>query len=241
MEVSKLELQQLQKHITKQLQLPKSMQLIETSTFSIPIQIVQVTYAPIRRVTMDILMKMMLKAFQTGHFHDAETVAEVLLVEQLFIEDLLQKMMKTNLVEMNSPVTLTLKGQEQLASGIFEEQAEERTTELYYSAVHQAFLEGEFEEFDEFPDELSAAQHIDNSWQKEQIIDMLGQLLESTAEDPLFVTAIEQAEPLQIIDSPCFLFVLQHAEKETEDIRIFNTFTNEWDPQLEQFVKETGR
>lgn len=225
-----MELQQLERQIQKQLPQPHGMEIVEAKQFSIPIQTILAKYTPIRRIPMDILMKMMLLTFQTGRFQDVEMVADVLLVEALFIEDLLQKMKKTGLVSVEETIQLTEKGKAQLAAGIFEEQLEEMEQEVFYSPLHDAFLQGELEEFDEFPDELSHKKMA--AWTEEQIVAAL-----SNDEEETFITSINSAEELQIHDVPCFQYVLHDTNKNTFDIRVFNTFTNTWDAQLEQLIK----
>lgn len=225
-----MELQQLERQIQKQLPRPNGVKIVETKQFSIPIQTILAKYTPIRRIPMDILMKMMLLTFQTGRFQDVEMVADVLLVEALFIEDLLQKMKKTGLVSVEETIQLTEKGKAQLAAGIFEEQLEEMEQEVFYSPLHDAFLQGELEEFDEFPDELSHKKMA--AWTEEQIVAAL-----SNDEEETFITSINSAEELQIHDVPCFQYVLHDTNKNTFDIRVFNTFTNTWDAQLEQLIK----
>ncbi|WP_042472736.1 hypothetical protein [Bacillus ndiopicus] len=233
-----MELQQLERQIKQQLPRPSSVEIIAAKQFSIPIHTLLVKYAPIRRTPMDILMKMMLLTFQTGRFQDAETVADVLLVESLFIEDLLQKMKKTGLVIIEESIQLTEKGREQLAAGIFEEQLEEMEQELLYSPLHGTFLQGELEEFDEFPEELSYTEQLSVLWNDEQIVEALQSSVTEDSEEPTFITSINSAEELQINDAPCFQYVLHDTGKETFDVRVFNTLTNAWDAHLEQLVKE---
>ncbi|MEC1177194.1 nucleoside-diphosphate sugar epimerase [Metasolibacillus meyeri] len=228
-----MELQQLERQIQRQLPRPAAVEITETKQFAIPIHTILAKYTPIRRIPMDILMKMLLLTFQSERFQDVEMVADVLLVETLFIEDLLQKMQKTGLVIVEGTIQLTEKGKAQLAAGIFEEQLEEMEQELFYSPLHGAFLQGELEEFDEFPDELPHEETA--TWTDEQIVAALQN--DEEADEPTFITSINSAEELQIHDVPCFQYVLHDTSKNTFDIRVFNTFTNAWDEQLEQLLK----
>ncbi|WP_342558937.1 nucleoside-diphosphate sugar epimerase [Metasolibacillus sp. FSL K6-0083] len=233
-----MELQQLERQIKQQLPLPSSVEIVSTKHFSIPIHTLLTKYTPIRRIPMDILMKMMLRAFQTGRFQDAETVADVLLVESLFIEDLLQKMKKTGLLTMEEAIQLTEKGEAQLAAGIFEEQLEEMEQELFYSPLHASFLQGELEEFDEFPDELQYIEQLSVMWNEQQIVDALQNGATNDHAEPTFITSINSVDELQIHDVPCLQFVLHNTSKDSFDIRVFNTLTNAWDAHLEQVIKE---
>ncbi|MGM9949625.1 MAG: nucleoside-diphosphate sugar epimerase, partial [Lysinibacillus sp.] len=155
-----MELATLQKQLASQLTQMDGAKIVHEMSFCIPVHAFKVTYHPVLKKPMDILMKMMLMSFKTSVFKDGETLADVLLVEPLFINDLLKKMQKTGLVVKEGTLQLTAKGEEQLGEGVYEEELDAVSDILQYSPLHSRFLPGDIEEvldFDEFPDELSYA------------------------------------------------------------------------------------
>lgn len=239
-----MELKKFEQQIKSKLPRPKGTNVVDEKQFCFPVHTVQVKYYPISRTPMDILMKMMLIAFNKGSFHDGETLADVLLVDPLFINDLLNKMIKTGLLVKEEVISLTEKGKRQLAEGIFEEELEEVTQELLYSPLHGAYLTGDIDEileFDEFPDELSYAQQFSVQFDEQQTIEALeSSNNEEEDEDALktFISSINEIEELQINDVPCFQYILYHTEQDVFDVKVFNTLTNAWDEQLEQLLKD---
>ena len=239
-----MELQKFEQQIKSKLPRPKATNLVAEKQFCIPVHTVQVKYYPISRTPMDILMKMMLIAFDKGAFHDGETLADVLLVDPLFINDLLNKMMKTGLLVKDDVISLTEKGQRQLTEGIFEEELDEVTQELQYSPLHGDYLTGDIEEileFDEFPDELVYAQQFAVQFEEQQTIEALEKMnYEEEDADAVktFISAINEMEELQINDVPCFQYIFYHTEQDIFDVKVFNTLTNSWDEKLEQLLKD---
>ena len=226
-----MELATLQKQLAAQLTQMDGAKIVHETSFCIPVHAFKVTYHPVLKKPMDILMKMMLISFQTGVFRDGETLADVLLVEPLFINDLLNKMIKTSLVEKADTLQLTAKGEKQLTEGVYEEELDAVSDILQYSPLHESFLKGDMEdvlEFDEFPEELSYAAGIE-----------VGQ--EEDDELKTYVTSIIASEEIQINDVPCLAFILHDTKTDTLFARIFNTLTNEWDPVLEDVLHKNER
>ena len=81
-------MQELQKRLTKELQQSMKVKIIHSATWSIPVHSIEVEFKPVKRTKMDVLMKMMLITFQKASVSKAEELSDLLLVEQLFIEDL---------------------------------------------------------------------------------------------------------------------------------------------------------
>ena len=59
----------------------------------------KLSYQTVMRTKMDILMKMMLIAFEKAKIATAEELSDILLVEQLFINDLIDKMSRAGVIE----------------------------------------------------------------------------------------------------------------------------------------------
>ena len=240
-----MELATLQKQLSTQLTQMDGAKIVHETSFCIPVHAFKVTYHPVLKKPMDILMKMMLISFQTDVFKDGETLADVLLVEPLFINDLLNKMIKTGLVEKGATLQLTAKGEKQLTEGIDEEELDAVSDILQYSPLHENFLQGDIEdvlEFDEFPEELSYAADVEvGQLDEQQMIDLLTDMQEEDDELKTYVTSIVSSEEIQINDVPCLAFILQDTKADTLFARIFNTLTNEWDTVLEELLHKNER
>ena len=240
-----MELATLQKQLSTQLTQMDGAKIVHETSFCIPVHAFKVTYHPVLKKPMDILMKMMLISFRTGVFKDGETLADVLLVEPLFINDLLNKMIKTGLVEKGDTLQLTAKGEKQLTEGVYEEELDAVSDILQYSPLHENFLKGDIEdvlEFDEFPEELSYAADVEvGQLDEQQIINLLTDMQEEDDELKTYVTSIVSSEEIQINDVPCLVFILHDTKADTLFARIFNTLTNEWDAVLEEVLHKNER
>ncbi len=237
-----MELQTLQKQLAQELNMDGT-QIIHQMNFCVPIHTLQATYNPVLKKPMDILMKMLLKAFQTGVFKDGNTIADVLLVEPLFVNDLLHTMQKSGLLQFEEVYSLTPKGEQQLAEGVYEEQLESVTDLLHYSPLHGEFLAGDVEDvldFEDFPEEvLEAPQEI--TILEQTLIDALNDRQEEEAERQAFVTDIEDYEEIQINDIPCVAFICYDKKADRLFARVYNTLLNEWDPKIEDILHERQR
>lgn len=246
-----MELQALQQKLAKQLKQNQKIRIVHEASFCLPVHTLQVDYFPVQRTAMDILMKMMLLSFQKAKLADAGLLADILLVEPLFIHDLTNKMMKMGLLSKSEAgfYELTAKGTQQLAEGIFEEQLDMQTRILQYSMVHEAFLDGDLEEvldFDEFPE---VYEHIHQEElgdvPQQRIIDELTALQDDPDEDEdtqqTFITSLEKIEELQINDVPYLQFVCHEEEADRYFARVYNTLTNAWDEVVEQFINDHER
>ncbi|MEK4229516.1 nucleoside-diphosphate sugar epimerase [Solibacillus sp. FSL H8-0538] len=244
-----MELQALQKKLAKQLTQNLKVRIVQEDSFCIPVHTLQVSYHPVQRTAMDILMKMMLISFSKAEIEHVETLAHILLVEPLFINDLTNKMVKTGIITKETGTyQLTSKGEQQLVNGIFEEELELTSRILQYSTVHKAILHGDIEEvleFGEFPElfaylEQEELGDVDNSL----LISELVAMQDNTDDDDTpqtYITSIASTEELQINDVPYVQFVLYEAAEDRYFARIYNTLTNSWDEVVEQLVNEKER
>jgi len=83
----------------RELQQNRNIKIVKMAEWCIPIRTVDVTYEPVRRSTMDVLMTMLLLSIQEADFSNAQELSELLLVDSLFIEDLVSLMIRVNLVK----------------------------------------------------------------------------------------------------------------------------------------------
>jgi len=200
-----------------------------------------VTYEPVRRSTMDVLMTMLLLSIQEADFGSTQELSELLLVDPLFIEDLTSLMVRVGLMKNDEDYfRLTEKGQQQLEQGVFEEELEVEASTLYFSPCHQSFLTIDVnnDEYDELPE---LYRYVDReAEQQEQFEESLIMAAlqevdeEETGNSQKIIARIVQVEAQQINDSPCLEFVLYDKEQGILFVRVWNTILNQWDHHLEQ-------
>ncbi|WP_229707702.1 hypothetical protein, partial [Sphingobacterium alkalisoli] len=154
-------MQNLEKRLKNELQQNNKIKILHSTSWSLPIHSIEVEYRPVKRTKMDILMKMMLIAFQKAEIVEAKQLSELLLVEQLFVEDLIDIMGRTGLIEKKDELfSLTHKGYQQLENGIFEEEQEAETQVVLYSTSHETFLNGDIKPAMDGEDELATYRYV---------------------------------------------------------------------------------
>lgn len=239
----------LQQRLVKEIQQNHHVKIVERNQWCIPIRTVEVTYEPIRRSTMDVLMTMLLISMQEADFGDAKELSELLLVDPLFIEDLVSIMLRVRLIEkVNGYYRLTTKGTVQLERGIFEEELEQETASLLYSPCHEAFLTGDLESIEEFDELPPLYRYVDEEAERKDTFDDHTIIEALTKEDNLeedassasqiIISTIISSNATQINDIPCFEFIVYDKEKDIYYARVWNTLVAHWDEVLEQQLTE---
>lgn len=239
-----MDLQALQQKLTKEIQQNPSVEVKQYTEYAIPVHTLEVSYHPVIRNAMDILMKMMLLSFRKAKLADAEVLADILLVDPLFISDLTQKMQRLNMIEKESYFQLTIKGEAQLQAGIFEEELDLTTSYVQYSPLHGAVLDGDLEQFTElehFPEPFPYIESEEiEAIEEMMLIEQLQQLNEQEARDEdqpqTFITSIHATESIQINDVPVLCFVIYDKKEDRYYVRAYNTLTNVWDVQVEKLI-----
>lgn len=241
-------MKELKKRLTSELQQNLHIEIKDHQQWSLPIQSLKVDFDTVQQSKMDVLMKMLLTAFRASVFQNSEQLSEMLLVEPLFIENVIQKMTRANLIEKNEQhFKLTEKGEEQLASGIFINLPEDRTEHLLFSPCHERFLGGQLEEHQE---ELDEYRYYDeySSWDIEALEEnMIREILEDTiqveeaAQVQTVISSVQAIIPLTMEFIPCLEFQLYNKEEDIFYARIWNTLLSEWDETLEGQVNERER
>lgn len=244
-------MQNLEKRLKNELQQNNRVKILHSSRWSLPIHSIEVEYKPVKRTKMDVLMKMMLLAFQKAEIAEAAQLSELLLVEQLFIEDLISIMSRTGLIEkMDGVFALSAKGNQQLEDGIFEEELELESQIVLYSTSHEAFLTGDIKPAVEGEDELSVFRYVKEgyldvelSFETKQVISALeAKDVEREKEDvQVVISEIQSTTDLYVDDIPCFEFVLHHKEDDLLYARVWNTLLQKWDEVLESMLNEKER
>lgn len=232
---------ELKSRLTYELGQNTEVQIKHSEIWNLPVHPIKVDFETVRQTKMDVLMKMLLISFQKGDFSASDQLSDTLLVEQIFIEDRVQKMLRANLIEKKASVfTLTGKGFDQLASGTFIDQSEELTEKLLYSPCHGAFLQGTFNLFDDDSFEDYRMYNDYSNWEIEMIersvVHEQLQSLIPVSETPNVQTVIAKINSLAslVVDVvPCIEFHLYDQSQAVFYARVWNTLLNEWDETLE--------
>lgn len=239
-----------QEQLANELTQNQNIEIKKQQQYSIPVHTVEVSYHPVVRNAMDILMKMMLISFQRAKIQSPDILADILLVEPLFIQDLTNKMVHLQMIQLDGHYTLTAKGLAQLQAGIFEEELPLVTRPLQYSTLHKDVLQGDIEallDIEQFPESFPyiESEEIGNL-DEALLIASLQAMEQSTelAEDEVqtFITSIQGTESIQINDVPVLCFVLYDQKEDQHEVRVYNTLTNEWDTKVAaiHFAQEKG-
>ena len=240
---------ELKGRLKKELQQNLHVKIIDTQTWSIPIHTIEIGYQTIKRTKMDILMKMMLISFQKAEIESAEELSEMLLVEQLFIDDLINKMSRTGLIEKRGSIfILTEAGIAQLENGVFEHEPEDATQLAFYSPHHAAFLSGELPTED--IKEQSEFRYKDDcrDFEASAIADdaalkaLRGMAIESGEGNvQVIVSEVTAISNMNITQVPCVEFRLYNEEKDLFYVRVWNTLSAQWDETLEAKLNDLER
>ncbi|CAM3181408.1 hypothetical protein FITA111629_08380 [Filibacter tadaridae] len=240
---------ELKARLTKELQQDFNVKIMGSLSWSLPIHSIEVEFNTAKRTTMDILMKMMLITFRKVEIETAQELSEILLVEQLFINDLIDKMSRTGVIEKKEGFfSLTDTGVEQLERGVFEHEPEIDSTRILYSPSHQAFLNGDIKNSSHKEQEMYRYQvEFDDkgaaSLEDSVIVDALKTIgIESNEGNvQVVVSEIISASSNEIEWAPCLEFHLYNKAEDIMYARVWNTLTEHWDETLEAQLNEKER
>ena len=204
----------------------------------------QVTYAPVQRLSMDILMKMLLMTFHELHITSLQSISDLLAVEHFFVEDLTNTLLRNELVIVEEGVyTLTARGEAQLTSGVFEDALAEQQLEVTYSPLHQTYFTEDVEAIYEltlpepyaYIDEVKMQQA---DAPEELLVALLQQLQASHSDVKTYVSSVKEMPLTEMLEVPCVAFVLYNAKEDVFSARVWNTLTNRYDDVLEAHFVE---
>lgn len=236
-------MEKLQKTLQQKVTAPRHITLKHTEQFTIPMQVLHVTYAPVERVTMDILMKMLLLTFSRIRVTNLQTVSDLLAVEHLFVEDLTTSLIRNELVSYTDSYQLTMRGEQQLADGIFENAQEEQQATLIYSPLHERFIDGSHDTLYDYdlPEpyphlEEEALQQLQVA--EEAVMTKLQQLQPATDGIQTYISSLRTLAIAEVIEVPCLAFVLYNEQEETFFTRIWNVLFESYDDVLEAHYTE---
>lgn len=240
---------ELEKRLKKELLQNVQAKVVSSTAWTIPLHTIEVEYKPVKRIKMDVLMKMMLITCQKAKVTSAMQISELLLVEQLFMEDLINIMKRTRLIEIKNQVfTLTEKGIKQLKDGIFEEELDAQSQNLLYSPSHSTFLQGEIKPALDGEETLNLFRYASEEkvrfkWAEDVLVDALqANGMEKVDGDlQTVVSEIISNTELYVDDVPCFEFILYNTSEDLLYARVWNTFLDQWDETLENELNEKER
>lgn len=242
-------MKELTSRLTRELQQDFNVQIMDTMSWNLPVRSIEIAYETVTKTKMDILMKMMLIAFQKAEIETGKELSEILLVEQLFIEDLMNKMTNARMIEKTQGnFALTAAGSEQLETGIFEHEPESGSAEALYSPCHRSFLGGALENIRyEVQEKYRYQDELDDwkitSLEKKSILDMLKKngIEKEEGNVQLIVSKIISATDRQTSTIPCIEFRLYNREEDLMYARVWNTLTEQWDEILEAALNDKER
>ncbi len=242
-------MEELKRRLTKELQQDFNVKIMDSLSWSLSVHTIEIAFQTVMRTQMDILMKMMLIAFQKGAIATAEELSDILLVEQLFINDLIDKMSRTGVIDKSgSSFALTDVGNEQLDSGIFVHEPESDSKKALFSPCHQSFLNGDIESISYEAQEAYRYQEEFDDWtvrtlEKADAVTALQSLGVESSEGnvQIVVSKIVSASDIQIDAVPCIEFRLYNAAEDVLYARVWNTLLDHWDETLEAQLNEKER
>lgn len=210
--------------------------IMKEQVWKLPIVLYDVSFDRVKRLKMDVLMKMLLLTFQEADIHRAANLAEMLLVEELFIRDLIDKMQRTGLIGLEKKgYRLTGKGYDYLEKGIFDEEMDGDKTVVSYSATHDEYLLAAEKGHPEAEETLPLYRYIlKGTLNKDRMQQLLSQEMVYAEEDSfqIIVTGITACLERETDFIPCIEFQLYDQKQDIFYARVWNTLTGSWDETL---------
>lgn len=238
-------MQALQDKLAKQLEKNTFVTIKQRRQWELPVLTVETSFHRIKRFRLDILMRMVLHVIDEMPVRRAAAVAELLVVEELFIQDLLEKLSANGLIrEDKTRFILTETGKQQLAAGIYEEEQEEEFQTLIYSLPHATFMPTtEDVEFLEEPDApfryASEVQHgpLDEELLLEGIRLTLADHQEHAEGFVETVDSLASFDEGELQWVTCLEFRLYDAKENMTFVRVWNPLLASWDSVLEELIE----
>ncbi|MDT8860159.1 hypothetical protein N0O92_07930 [Alkalihalobacillus sp. MEB130] len=224
----------------------RAIQIKESAMWYVHVKTFDVAFTKVKRSKMDILMKMILLAVEQTDIRRAANLSEMLLVEELFITDLMEKMQRSGLLQLERAIyKLTAKGHEQLQTGIVEEEMEEEWTELFYSPAHDEFWHAVAQPGTEEEEDWSLYRYAQtqDEMNKERMLDVLTEQENGLDEEGFqtVVSEVNRFEQKTIDHVACLEFQLYNQEQDLYYVRVWNTWLERWDDILEKQIEEHER
>lgn len=241
-------MQSLQKRLEQEIYQNSKVKIMDSTLWCLPVHTVEVQYKRVKRIKMDVLMKMMLISFQKAEISSSAQLSELLIVEQLFIEDLIEVMTKSGLIERKETnIVLTAKGTQQLEQGIFEEEQDAGTHNILYSPTHKNFLTGEIKPASEGEELLQVYRYAKEekklSIENTTLLEALhhSNVESNEGEELIVISEIISSSELYVDDIPCLEYIIYNEQEDLFFARVWNTLTDQWDEAIETQLNEKER
>ncbi|MGK7379195.1 hypothetical protein ACSFXN_15300 [Planococcus sp. 1R117A] len=234
---------QLKNELRSRLLAISDVSIIKEQVWKLPIVSYDVSFNRVKRLKMDILMKMLLFAFQESDIRRAAALADMLLVEELFIRDLIDKMQRGQLIQLEKKgFKLTAKGYSYLEKGIFDEEMEGDQTLISYSAIHDDYLLTAEAAHPEAEEKLPLYRYdaVKGSLKKDRMQQLLAKEMVYAEEGSfqIIVTDITACIEHKTHWIPCIEFQLYDQQQDLFYARVWNTLQGSWDEKLAKQIEE---
>jgi len=230
------------KELRTNLEANSDVSVIKQQTWKLPIVLYDLGFSRVKRLKMDVLMKMLLFAFQETEIHRAANLAELLLVEELFIRDLMEKMQRTGLIQLEKRgYRLTAKGFDYLEKGIFDEEMEGDDTVMSFSSVHDEYALALQNEHPEASETMPLYRYFKKAaLNKERVQQLLLSEMVFPEEEGFQVIATDVTSCIEQETDfiPCIEFQLYDSKQDLFYARIWNTLSGTWDEILAKQIEE---
>ncbi|MHC0039423.1 hypothetical protein [Pseudoneobacillus sp. C159] len=236
----------LKKLLRKNLLENPTIEIKHSLQWYLPILSYNVTFKRVRRKQMDILMKMILLTFELAEIRRAANLSELLLVEELFIDDLLIKMQRMGLVRLEKETyQLTSLGRDQLTTGIVLEDMEEESTFISHSPVHDEFWQAMAQPLPETLETLPLFRYANHHYLAtlDRVLEVVSERENRLDEDGYQTVVAEMNSFTQqkIEQIPFLEFQIYNKEQDIFYARVWNTWLGRWDDKLEKQIEEKER
>ncbi|MFX3673459.1 MAG: hypothetical protein ACE3JQ_03285 [Paenisporosarcina sp.] len=235
--------------VSKMLLEQKHWRILGNVSWVFPLQIAEVNMKTVVRSQMDVLMKMILMILQRLEVKQPSEISELLAVETIFVEHMLELMMHNKMVEkIDTSYQLTPSGLEHLKQGTFAHDPMDEQVELAYSPYHNEVLNRDHDQ-----SILEEEEYVpDYTFEKDvNLVDIteiedskIRQMIEETGYEFIVekgqklideILSIEMKESLRAV---CLEFHLHDRTEDTVFIRVWNTWTGQFDKQFEDELNQ---
>ena len=217
-----------------------NVEIVNELSWHVPVVSYEVSFSRVKRFKMDILMKMLLLAFQEADIRRPAALAEMLFVEELFIRDLIDKMHHTQLIRLDPKgYRLTDKGYGQLEKGIFEEAMESDEAIASFSAAHNRYWLAEEPPGQTQTEGPVYRYAVEQAADESRIRELLGQEKNTTEEGyQVLVADVLALDELGHDSIPCIEFQLYDRKQDLFYARVWNTRSGMWDEVLQKQIEK---
>lgn len=236
----------LQTKLVAQLERNPAITIQHSTTWELPVVSFEVAFRRVKRYRLDILMRMILHVVDEMTVRRAVAIADLLVVEELFIEDLLTKLMRNGLIkDTGKRLLLTSEGKKQLLAGIYEEEQEEEFLGLLFSPNHKTFipLVEEVDRIEEASTPFRLMTKLDSLVLDEKAL-LEGVMLTIADQKEHEEGFVESVEALTDYDDgeiqwvTCYEFRLYDEKEKVTYVRVWNPLLSSWDATLEAIIEE---